>query len=51
MHDTKGFKGVLGEYSIDERGDLWGKNYALYKYEDGQFVFIDYDEETLKGNE
>ncbi len=51
LHETKGFKGVMGEYSIDEKGDLWGKNYALYKYEDGQFVFIDYDEETLKGDE
>jgi branched-chain amino acid transport system substrate-binding protein len=51
MHETKGFKGILGDYSIDEKGDLWGKNYALYRYEDGEFIFVDYDEETLKGED
>jgi len=51
LHETSGFEGVMGHYSIDERGDLWGKNYTLYKYENGDFLFIDYDEERLKGEE
>jgi branched-chain amino acid transport system substrate-binding protein len=32
------FETVLGAISFDEKGDVQGSNYVLYKWEDGQYV-------------
>jgi branched-chain amino acid transport system substrate-binding protein len=40
LEKTKGRKGALGTYDIDENGDTTLTDYGLYDIKDGQLEFV-----------